>query len=202
MPLHVLLQRGGNCLGGFGLALGIPGESHGAGGAFLWGAMWNATPLLFPHLSPPQNKVLPGTKNGRISGQAGSLVFCDCHMLSTLNPLPVCGGCISRAWHCRYPCAPHWFPASPRSPRPLPFARGLCGLLPCPGLLILTVPGCPGSPPHPLSPQLGGQTWEQAAFENISSSGPSKDCQLSARRNPSLPPQQISQGCAICRALG
>ena len=154
---------------------------------------------------------------GELQAKLENLVFCYCHVLSAIKPLLVRGEYVSRAWDSRYPCVSRWFPASPRSPRSLPraqpFARGLCGLLSCRGLPILTTSGWPRSPTappdqpllsptHPLSLQLDGQTWEQAVFENISYSGPSKDCQLSARRNPSLPPQQISQGCAICRALG
>jgi len=112
---------------------------------------------------------------------------------------------------CRYPCAAHWFPApaAPHVPCPglSPWLGVSVGSCPAPGSALGCLQGSTPQPPrtspaHPLLAQLGGQTREQAGCESVSSSGPSEECQLSARRNPRLPPQQISQGCAICQALG
>lgn len=154
LPLHVLVKQGGK---GLGMLCVTPQDSLVK--TTLMGACFFGLRCVIPSLhsfptSPrPRTKSYWELKMEEFQAKLESLLFCCCHMLSTIKPLLVWGECVSRAWDCWYPCVSHWFPASPCSPHPLlqaqPSAWGLCRLLPCPSSPIFTMLGWPRSPTAP-----------------------------------------------------
>lgn len=76
LPLHVLVKREGK---GLGMLCVTPQDSlvktTPMGACFFGVRCVIPTLHSFPHLTPPQNKILLGTKNGRISGEAGKFTI-------------------------------------------------------------------------------------------------------------------------------